>query len=52
MYILYSVSDAKVKLAGEEEPSELTNSVERLEPDQEPPINKVGPFSPSTSQHK
>ena len=50
MLILYPVSYFKVKLAEEEEPSELTNSVERSE--SRPPINKVGPFSPSTSQHK
>ena len=31
MLILYSVLYVKLKLAEEEEPSELTNSVERLE---------------------
>ena len=50
MLILYSVLYGKVKLGEEDEPSELTNSVERSE--SQPPINKVGPFSPSTSQHK
>ena len=50
MYILHYVSYVKVKLAEDEEPSWLTNSVERLE--WIPPISKVGPFSPSTSQHR
>ena len=50
MVILYSVSYVKVKLAFDEEPSGLTNSVERSE--YSPPISKVGPPSPSTSQHK
>ena len=44
------MSDGKVKLAEEKEPSELTNSVERGE--SSPPNNNVGPFSPSTFQHK
>ena len=48
MLILYSVLYVKAKLAEVDKPSELTNSVKRLET--EPPINKVGPFS--TSQHK
>ena len=48
--ILYSVSYVKAKLAVENEPSELINSVERGE--YWPPINKVGPFSPSRFQHK
>ena len=46
----YIESYFKVKLAEEDEPSEVTNSVERLEV--WPPISKVGPFSPSTSQHE
>ena len=50
MLILYNMSDVKLKLVEEEEPSELTNSVDRVET--EPPINKVEPFSPSRFQHK
>ena len=56
MLILYFVSYSKVKLAEEDDPSELTDSVERgvSRPPISvlPPINKVEPFSPSTSQHK
>ena len=50
MLVLYYVPYVRLKLADEEEPSELTNSVERGE--YGPAINKVEPFSPSTSQHK
>ena len=50
MLILYSVLYSRVKLAEEDDPSWLTNSVERSE--SSPPISKVGPVSPSTSQHK
>ena len=50
MAILYRVSYVKVKSVEEDKPSELTNSVERGE--KLPPINKMGPFPPSTSQHK
>ena len=50
MLRLYRVSYCRVKLAEEDDPSELTNSVERGE--EPPPISKVGPPSPSTSQHR
>ena len=48
--ILYIMSYCMVKLAEEDNPSELTSSVERGE--KPPPISKVGPPSPSTSQHR
>ena len=50
MLILYSVSYFRLKLAEVDEPSALTNSVDRK--DFFPPISKVGPSSPSTFQHK
>ena len=50
MFWLYDASYCRLKLAEEDNPSELTNSVERGE--SVPPISKVGPPSPSTSQHR
>ena len=55
MSIFHLVSYVKLKLAEEDDPSELTNSVDRSDQIL-PPISKVGrlgpgPFSPSTSQY-
>ena len=50
MLRLYLVLYSRVKLVEEDEPLELTNSVERGE--EPPPISKLGPPSPSTSQHR
>ena len=50
MSIPYSASYCRGKLVEEDKPSGLTNSVERGE--ELPPSNKVGPPSPSTSQHR
>ena len=50
MLTLYVVLYSRGKLIEEDKPSGLTSSVERGE--ELPPSNKVGPPSPSTSQHK
>ena len=50
MVIPYYVLYCRGKLAVEDKPSELSSSVERE--DFSPPISKVGPLSPSTSQQR
>ena len=50
MLRLYLVLFCRGKLAVEDKPSGLTSSVERG--DKAPPISKMGPPSPSTSQQR